>query len=73
MPALKNPLTIQIVPLPDGDFEAKSGSLSARGATVASAEQALLELYHARWQETHLPETTPLVEEDEVEEPEPEA
>ena len=62
----QNPPEITIVPLPDGDFEARSGSLVVRGATAGEAEWALMELFDDLVEGTRPPQDAPRVGEDEL-------
>ncbi|MFI5384496.1 MAG: hypothetical protein ACHQ50_00080 [Fimbriimonadales bacterium] len=67
MLATKNRPEITITPLPDGDFEAACGAFSARGATAAEAESALLEIYQLHREMAQVHVEPPVVDEDEVE------
>ncbi len=62
----EQPRTIVLTPMPEGDYQAACGGLSARAPTAAEAESALLELFQLRWQERHLLQPMPLVQEDEI-------
>ncbi len=60
--------TIDVFPLPSGDYEARRGPLVARGHTATEAETALLELSQLRWEDIHVLDKPP-IDEDQVEGP----
>jgi len=54
------------VPLPDGDFEVRRGAFTARGPSASEAEEALNELLRVRWEDNHLDDQTPIIDEDHI-------